>query len=227
MEKAAVAYYRVSTGRQGKSGLGLEAQQLAVYGYVYQNDFALIHEIRAVKSTRKVRQGLLDAIAYCQKYKATLVVARLDRLGRDVEEIARIVKSNIDIIVVDNPHANRFTIHILAAVAEETRRKISIDTKQALQVAKSRGKVLGSNGKVLAQENRNKADEFILLIKPIIEDIQQQGYSSVRALAGELNRRRIKTYSCRNRWHKTTVHNLLCRLTVLNGLKNEPAILIN
>jgi DNA invertase Pin-like site-specific DNA recombinase len=115
--KQAIAYYRVSTPRQGRSRLSLEAQQITVKNYCQQNEYDLFSEVIEVKSTRKHRIGLFDALALCRRTKATLIVSRLDRLGRDVEQIARIVKSSVEIVVADNPHANRFTIHILAAVA--------------------------------------------------------------------------------------------------------------
>ena len=100
--KHAIPYYRVSTKRQGRSHLGLDAQQLAVWAYCTANGFTILQEIEEVKSTRKQRPGLQKALSLCRQYKATLIVARLDRLGRDVEEIASLVKSNVDIVVADN-----------------------------------------------------------------------------------------------------------------------------
>jgi len=211
--RKAVAYYRVSTTRQGKSGLGLEAQQSAVKSYCIGNEYDLVCELIEVKSTRKHRPGLQEALAYCKKHKATLIVARLDRLGRDVEEIARIVKSSVEVIVTDNPHANRLTIHILAAVAEEQRRTISINTKEALQAAKARGVILGANGRdVLSKKNKVEADAFARTLQPIIQEFISEGYTSIRAIAEQLNDREIPTFRPGAMWHKTSVYNLLERL---------------
>jgi DNA invertase Pin-like site-specific DNA recombinase len=213
--KLVIAYYRVSTGKQGKSGLGLEAQQHAVRHYCECNGFQLLTEIQEVKSTRKRRIHLENAFALCQKQNASLIVARLDRLGRDVEEIAHNIKLPVDIIVADNPHANRFTIHILAAVAEEQRRTISENTKSALQAAKKRGVKLGRNGNVLAQQNKKAAIEFARKLQPLIIKLNEEGIRSTRKIACELNRLNIPTFRTGGRWHRTSVYNLLSRLEVM------------
>lgn len=210
--KQAIAYYRVSTSRQGKSGLGLDAQQSAVVGYCQANGFELAQEIIEVRSTRKYRIGLYHALNLCRQMKATLMVARLDRLGRDVEQIAGIVKSNVEIIVTDNPHANRLTIHILAAVAEEQRQRISENTKAALLVARGKGTVLGKNGKVLAVNNRRAAEEFAIKLLPIIRRLKMRGIISVRAIARELNRKAVPTFRQDGKWHPSTVCMLINRL---------------
>jgi DNA invertase Pin-like site-specific DNA recombinase len=210
--KMVIAYYRVSTGKQGKSGLGLEAQQHAVRHYCACNGFQLLTEIQEVKSTRKRRIFLENAFALCQKQNASLIVARLDRLGRDVEEIAHNIKLPVDIIVADNPHANRFTIHILAAVAEEQRRTISENTKSALQAAKKRGVKLGRNGNVLAQQNKEAAFTFARKLQPLIIKLNKEGIRSTRKIACELNRLNIPTFRTGGRWHRTSVYNLLLRL---------------
>lgn len=215
--RLAIAYLRVSTSKQGKSGLGLEAQLATIRQYCQTNNFNTLLELIEVKSTRKNRPILQEAFALCRKHKATLIVARLDRLGRDVEEIAHNVKRNIEIIVVDNPHANRFTIHILAAVAEENRRTISINTKQALQAAKMRGVQLGKNGKILALKNKLEADAFAQKLKPILNDLFNAGYTSIRKIVAELNERGIETFRPGCKWHRTSVFNLLERLNTANG----------
>jgi DNA invertase Pin-like site-specific DNA recombinase len=216
--KLVIAYYRVSTGKQGKSGLGLEAQQHAVRHYCNCNGFQLLMEIQEVKSTRKRRVFLEEALALCQKHNAALIVARLDRLGRDVEEIAHNIKLPVDIIVADNPHANRFTIHILAAVAEEQRRSISENTKSALQAAKQRGVLLGRNGIALALQNKEAACAFAKRLQPLIFKLYAEGICSTRKIACELNRLNIATYRAGGRWHRTSVYNLLKRLEMT---KNE------
>ncbi len=210
--KQAIAYYRVSTNRQGKSGLGLEAQQLAVKSYCKLNEYDIISEVIEVKSTRKYRVGLLEALEACKKNDTILVVARLDRLGRDVEQIARIVKSNVEIVVTDNPHANRFTLHILAAVAEDQRQRISETTKDALDAAKRRGVILGKNGKVLSEANKKAALEFALQLSPLLKRLKRKGIITVRAVCQELNKRGIPTFRGVGRWHPSTVFFLMNRL---------------
>lgn len=214
--KQVIAYYRVSTQRQGKSGLGLDAQQSAVENYCKSNELSLIREVIEIKSTRKCQFELYRALDLCRTTKATLVVARLDRLGRDVEQIARLVKSEVEIVVTDNPHANRFTIHILAAVAEEQRQRISETTKEALGAARKRGVVLGKNGKQLARTNRLSAEAFALTTFPVIQKLQEQGVTSVRAIASELNKKRIPTFKG-GQWHPNTVYTLLRRLKMCSG----------
>lgn len=213
--KRVIAYYRVSTGKQGKSGLGLEAQQHSVKHYCSCNGHKLLMEIQEVKSTRKRRILLENAFVLCQKHNASLIVARLDRLGRDVEEIARNIKLPVDIIVADNPHANRFTIHILAAVAEEQRRTISENTKLALQAAKKRGVLLGKNGLALAKQNKKAALEFSRKLQPLIFKLNAKGICSTRKIANELNRRKIPTFREGGRWHRTSIYNLLSRLKMI------------
>lgn len=216
--KQAIAYYRVSTSRQGRSGLSLEAQQSTVKNYCQQNDYDLFSEVIEVKSTRKHRIGLFDALALCRRTKATLIVSRLDRLGRDVEQIARIVKSSVDIVVADNPHANRFTIHILAAVAEEQRLRISESTKDALWAAKKRGVVLGRNGDALSKANRRAAEEFAQGLLPVLQRFQKRGITTVRAVTKELNKKGIPTFHEGAKWHTSTVYVLLNRLRQMNSI---------
>ncbi|MCE7056899.1 recombinase family protein [Algoriphagus sp. AGSA1] len=210
--KQAIAYYRVSTTRQGRSGLGLEAQQNAVESYCKLNEYELLQEVIEIKSTRKQREGLFQALELCRLHKATLIVARLDRLGRDVEQIAGIVKSKVEIIVADNPHANRFTIHILAAVAEEQRQRISETTKDALEAAKKRGVILGKNSQVLSVANRKAAEEFAQKLSPLLNRLRSRGITSVRAVAKELNKKHVPTFRGEGRWHPSTVYALMNRL---------------
>lgn len=134
-----VAYYRVSTKRQGESGLGLEAQQSAVTTFCMP-----VESYTEVESGRKNdRPKLQLAIAACRRRKATLVIAKLDRLARNVAFVSTLMDSGIDFVACDNPHATRLTIHILAAVAEDEARRISQRTKDALAAAKRRGVKLG------------------------------------------------------------------------------------
>jgi DNA invertase Pin-like site-specific DNA recombinase len=216
--KQAIAYYRVSTGRQGKSGLGLEAQQSAVEQYCNANDYNLMTAVIEVKSTRKYRAGLFNALDLCRHNMATLIVARLDRLGRDVEQIAGIVKSKVEVKVVDNPHASRFTIHILAAVAEDQRQRISETTKEALKAAKNRGVELGKNGKLLSVTNKQAAEDFARKLSPVIQRLRKRGIMTSRAVCEALNKKSVPTFRTGGKWHPSSVHSLLTRI---NGQEKE------
>lgn len=141
-----VAYYRVSTAKQGQSGLGLEAQQAAVQSFVTREGAQLVAPafIEVESGTVSVRPELIKAIAHARRNKAKLLVAKMDRLSRNVAFLAQLMESGVDFVACDNPNANKLTIHILAAVAEEEARAISARTTVALQAAKARGVALGS-----------------------------------------------------------------------------------
>lgn len=141
-----VAYYRVSTKKQGQSGLGLEGQQAAVTEYVLASGGKQVAEYIEVETGKsKDRPELLKAIAHAKRSKAQLVVAKLDRLARNVAFTSALMESKVDFLACDNPHANKFTIHILAAVSEHEAEQISLRTKAALAAAKRRGVKLGSS----------------------------------------------------------------------------------
>ncbi|MEO6313566.1 MAG: recombinase family protein [Chitinophagaceae bacterium] len=209
----AVSYYRVSTVRQGKSGLGLEAQQSAVQAYAKANGIDLCQEFTEIESgKRNNRPVLLNALAYCRKHKTKLIIAKLDRLGRNVAFISDLMESNVSFVAVDNPQANELILHIMAAFAQHERKAISIRTKEALQAAKRRGQVLGKNGASLAKENQAKAEKFAKKMKPVIVELKAAGFTTVRALANEMNKREIPTAQQGGKWHRTSIHNLLKRL---------------
>ena len=137
-----VAYYRVSTDRQGQSGLGLEAHRTAVDNYL--NGGTLLDTFTEVESGRRNdRPELAKALDLCRRRKATLVIAKLDRLARNVAFIANLMDANVDLVAVDMPQANRLTLHIMAAMAEHEAQAVSQRTKAALQAAKERGRKLG------------------------------------------------------------------------------------
>src|SRR5437660_9306210 len=139
-----VAYYRVSTARQGRSGLGLEAQKAAVLAFINSNA-ELVAEFTEVESGKHAdREELKKAIAACKKHKAKLVIAKLDRLSRNLAFIATLMESGVEFVAVDNPHANKLTVHILAAVAQYEREAIAQRTRDGLQAAKARSNPLGS-----------------------------------------------------------------------------------
>src|ERR1700712_922397 len=139
-----VGYFRVSTARQGRSGLGLEAQQEAVRSYLNGGDWQILAEVIEVESgKRNDRPQIAEALRLCRLHKATLVIAKLDRLARNVHFISSLMESDVDFVACDFPEANRLTVHILAAVAEHEAGMISARTKAALTAAKARGVTLG------------------------------------------------------------------------------------
>ncbi len=140
-----IAYFRVSTKRQGQSGLGLDGQRAAVEAFAQQHATSIVASYVEVESgKRSDRPELAKALAHARRSKATLVVAKLDRLSRNVAFLSKLMDSDVDFIAIDNEHANRLTIHILAAVAEAEAKAISERTKTALAAAKARGLKLGS-----------------------------------------------------------------------------------
>src|ERR1700750_2536505 len=148
-----VAYFRVSTQKQGASGLGIEAQQEAVRTYLNGGRWKLVGEFKEVESgKRNDRPALAEALAMCRIHGATLIIAKLDRLARNVAFISNLMESGVEFTAVDFPQANRLTIHILAAVAEHEAAMISARTKAALGAAKARGVVLGGNRGNIARE---------------------------------------------------------------------------
>jgi DNA invertase Pin-like site-specific DNA recombinase len=205
-----VAYYRVSTDRQGRSGLGLEAQQAAVRGYLgLATSMAEFTEIETGK--RNDRPELERALALCRKRKARLVIAKLDRLSRNLAFIAALMDSGVEFVAVDNPHATRLTLHILAAVAEHEREMIAARTKAALQAAKARGIRLGRNGADrLAPANRAGAIERARQLAPVLAELRDAGMSA-RQMAAALAARGIATPSG-GRWHAQSVLRMMERV---------------
>jgi len=159
MEKY-VAYYRVSTKGQARSGLGLAAQREIIERFI-GDDKDLIGEYEEIESGRKDKREILwTAIAHAKKEKAKLLIARLDRFSRRVSFIVNLMEEGIGLTVAEMPTATDFQLHIFAALAQEERRLISERTKAALQQAKKRGVELGKNGKVLAENNKEKKERF-------------------------------------------------------------------
>jgi DNA invertase Pin-like site-specific DNA recombinase len=204
-----VAYYRVSTDRQGRSGLGLEAQQAAVRAYVGPaTPMAEFTEIETGK--RNDRPELERALALCRKRRARLVIAKLDRLSRNLAFIAALMDSGVEFVAVDNPHATRLTLHILAAVAEHEREMIAARTKAALQAAKARGIRLGRHGADrLAPANRAVAIERARQLAPVLAELRGAGMSA-RQVAAELAARGIATPGG-DRWHAQSVLRMMER----------------
>ena len=209
----AIAYYRVSTDRQGKSGLGLEAQNATVQQFAIFKQWEIVGEFTEIESGKKNnRPQLQEALKQCLKQKATLVIAKLDRLGRNVAFISSLMESKVEFVAVDNPHANRLMLHLLAAFAEHEREQISTRTKEALKAAKKRGVVLGKHGtKVLSKQNKQSADEFAESMQPIVQHLKKEGFTTFRQLTDELNNRSIPTYRENSQWHLDTVYNIVKR----------------
>ncbi len=209
-----VAYYRVSTARQGQSGLGLEAQREVVTHYLNGGNWEIVAEYTEIESGKKSnRPKLAEAIATCKRLQATLIIAKLDRLARNVFFVSGLMESGVEFVCCDNPQANKLMIHLLAAFAEHEREQISERTRNALAAAKARGVVLGKNGKRLGQQNHDKAIAFAEGLCGTISQIQAEGHTTLRAIRDQLNLRQIPTAGGAGRkWHLPTVHKLLARL---------------
>jgi len=194
MKNEFVSYVRVSTDRQGRSGLGLDAQRNAIENHVNGSGWVCLKEFQEVESGKSAhnRPALMEAIAHCEKHKAILVVAKLDRLGRQVSFISALMDSKIEFVVCDFPEANRLTLHILAAVAEHEREMISRRTKDALQVARSRGVKLGNPNLKADNSRRTKqADAYAEGLRGTLDAFKAQGYSHERMIL-ELNKMGVR-----------------------------------
>src|SRR5256884_959957 len=174
-----VAYYRVSTDRQGRSGLGLDAQREAVLRHLAGHPGALVDEFCEVESGRRSdRPQLAAAMAAAKKAKATLIIAKLDRLARNVHFISGLMESGVDFVAADNPHANKLMVHMLAAFAEHEREQISQRTKDALTAAKTPGIRLGRNAaERLAPAYRAEAIERARKLAPLLAELKSAGLS--------------------------------------------------
>jgi DNA invertase Pin-like site-specific DNA recombinase len=200
-----VSYLRVSTARQGASGLGLEAQRAAVHAYAIGGGHRLVSEFVEVESGKKAdRPQIAAALAACRLHRATLVIAKLDRLSRNVAFIANLMDSGAEFIACDMPHANRLTLHLLAAIAEHEREMISQRTKAALAAAKARGVKLGNpNGASAmlegckaaaaqsAERRKSVARQNLSAIIPLLSQFAAQGIAGSGALALALNQRGV------------------------------------
>ena len=194
-----VSYLRVSTQRQGKSGLGLEAQREAVTAYLNGGHWTLVSEIVEVESgKRSDRPELAKALSLCRLHRATLLVAKLDRLARNVAFISALMEAGVKFVAVDLPQANELTIHVMASMAEYEAKAISQRTKAALAAAKARGTVLGglrwdintvgAQGRKLALQTRQEnAAKYRADILPVIQDKQAKGAVTLRQVADALN----------------------------------------
>jgi DNA invertase Pin-like site-specific DNA recombinase len=197
MDGTYVAYYRVSTAKQERSGLGLEAQKAAVAQYLNGGAWALLGAYTEVESgKRDARPELSKAMLHCKRTGATLVVAKLDRLSRDVAFLANLMKTKVPFVACDNPHATPFTIHILAAVAQHEREAISARTRAALAMSTKKlgGWRGGPPGDPTAARAAlvEKAQAFRADIAPMASDLRAQGLS-LRQIAASLTTDGIRT----------------------------------
>lgn len=212
-----VAYYRVSTQKQGAKGLGLDAQRSAVRDYVLAVQGDLVGEFEEIESgNNSIRPKLHQAIRFAKSKKAMLVIAKLDRLARNVHFISELLESGVEFVAADLPHANKLTIHIIAAVAEYEREMIGKRTKEALQRAKARGVRLGnpnaaSQAKFASMRAVDKANTFAKQVAPFIEAARMQGIVTLSGIAAALNANGIATQRG-SRWTATGVSNVLRRL---------------
>ncbi len=219
-----VAYHRVSTARQGASGLGLEAQTKAIEDYAKAKDAILVGSFTEIESGKtNDRPELAKALQLAQVTGATLVISKLDRLSRNAAFLLTMRDSGVKFVAADMPDANDLTVGIMALVAQQEREAISKRTKEALAAAKARGVKLGNpNGAaaLLRSGKGNKAgvraikanaDQHALNLAPVIEALGQEGVTSLGAMAKVLNKRGMLTPRGR-RWHKSSVRNLLQRL---------------
>ena len=216
-----VAYFRVSTKRQGDSGLGLEAQKSAVQRFLQGGTWNLLAEFTEIESGKLDRRPKLqEALRLCRVTGSKLVVAKLDRLSRNLGFLVSLQEAGVPFVCADNPTANELTIHLLSVLAQHERRVISERTKAALQAAKARGVKLGNpNIRELRPDRREAAnasrirlaDAFVADLNEIIVDIQNLGISSLSGIASELNRRGIPTQRG-GAWQATQVRRVLDRI---------------
>lgn len=194
-----IAYYRVSTQKQGQSGLGLEAQQVAVRTYLNGGDWALVAEVTEVETGKGSnaldrRPKLAEALALCKRTKSTLVIAKLDRLARNVHFISGLIESGVEFVAADMPHANKTMLQIHAVMSEHERDQISERTKVALAAAKARGVKLGNPQNLVrnVEERQAAADNFANKLRGLVDGMETRGMSQ-RAMVEELNRLGVKT----------------------------------
>ena len=234
-----ISYLRVSTDRQGKSGLGLEAQRAAVTDFLNGGRWKLVKEFVEVESgKRNDRQQLAEAVQACRVHGAKLVIAKLDRLSRDAHFLLGLEKAGVDFVAADMPNANRLTVGIMAMVAEEERRMISKRTKDALAAAKARGtKLGGKRRKIIGKDAKGKpmfgpvangspearaaatralqarSSQRAADLAPTIAALQATGATSLRAIAAGLNEQGIPTARGTASWSAVQVARVLDRLT--------------
>jgi DNA invertase Pin-like site-specific DNA recombinase len=222
-----VAYYRVSTGKQGRSGLGIEAQRAAVASYLNGGNWNIVKEFTEVESGKRADRPQLErALAAARLHRVPVVVAKVDRLTRSVAFLSKLLEAGVDVRFADLPQiegpTGRFMLQQMASVAELEAGLISKRTKDALAAAKARGRKLGGNRGVTLSEKARKtgravvarhADERAADVAPTIAELRERGITSLRGIAAELNARKIPT-ATGGEWAATQVNRVLARLNV-------------
>jgi DNA invertase Pin-like site-specific DNA recombinase len=224
-----VAYYRVSTQKQGRSGLGLSAQKAAIEAYRASTRARIVAEYTEVESGKKnERPQLAKALRQAKVTAAVLVIAKLDRLARSATFLLALRDSGCKFIAADMPDANTLTVGIMALIAQHEREMISQRTREALKAAKRRGQKLGNphGARPLLRAGRDrgaaaaairaKAARHAEDLRPIIAELRGDGIEGAAAIARELNEREIQTPRAA-RWHPSSVRNLLARLERTEG----------
>lgn len=219
-----VSYLRVSTARQGHSGLGLDAQRTAIQAYADTKQAALMNEFVEVESGKdNTRPKLAEALHLAKVTGSILVIAKLDRLSRNAAFLLALRDSGVKFIAADMPDANELTVGIMALVAQQEREAISKRTKEALDAAKRRGQVLGNPNGAAALRKAGKgneagirtvklqADTHAEALRPVLRALADEGIMSLGGIAKALSDRGILTPRG-GRWHKTSVSNLIARL---------------
>lgn len=215
-----IGYYRVSTDKQGESGLGLQSQKDTINNYVNNKNGILLREFREVESGKKNdRPALTQAMEMCRLYGATLLIAKLDRLSRDAVFLMNLQRGDVPFTACDMPDANSMTIGIMALLAQQEREMISTRTKEALAVIKATGKRLGGRREkshnfthddiekaTLARNEKESA--YRSRVIPVIRDLRSSGMS-YRKICDQLSALGIKTYHKKSNWHPNVVRNLL------------------
>lgn len=215
-EQKFVSYFRVSTDRQGQSGLGLDAQREAVQQFIAgraaTSCTGVIAEFVEIESgSKNDRPQLALALEACRKHRATLLIAKLDRLARNVAFISALMEGDVEFVAADNPHASRLMLHLLAAFAEHEREMISQRTKAALAAAKARGVRLGINGAALAAANHAEAVAYAATIEEHVRAARASGAKTLTAIAAYLNQHGIPSREGQ-RWHPSNVARAVKRL---------------
>src|SRR4051812_5378665 len=217
-----IAYYRVSTDKQGKSGLGLEAQRTAVMNYLNGGDWQVVAEFTEVESGKRSDRPQLDAaLKAARLHRAAIVVSKVDRLTRSVAFLSKVLEAGVDVRFADLPQiegpTGRFMLQQMASVAELEAGLISKRTRDALAAAKARGRKLGGNRGVKLTEAARKAgrnavarhaDQRAADIAPTIAELRECGVTTLRAIASELNARKIPT-ATGGEWSATQVNRVL------------------
>jgi DNA invertase Pin-like site-specific DNA recombinase len=192
MREKFISYLRVSTDKQGVRGYGLAAQRKAIADYLNGGSWELLGEYVEVESgNRSDRPKLAEALAACKRHRARLIIAKLDRLSRNVAFIATLMDGKVDFVCCDFPQANRLTLHVLAAVAEHEREMISERTRAGLAAAKERGVKLG--GPRLPAINEMRQADALARAQAVASVLAELAGKSAHAIAAELNRRGIGT----------------------------------